>query len=144
MSEITAALPRPSNGGLAGWLRPYFNPWPHALLTVAITGSLLYVLARFYRWAVTDAVFGQASPDDALKTASLLSSVTRTRRAPGASHVRVMGAPTVVLVGDALKLNDVGGPTVSIDSTLRASTPAALVAISSRVKGWSPCAVNWK
>lgn len=63
MSEITAALPRPSNGGLAGWLRPYFHPWPHALLTVAITGSLLYLLARFYRWAVTDAVFGQASPE---------------------------------------------------------------------------------
>ncbi|WP_037377326.1 amino acid ABC transporter permease [Sinorhizobium americanum] len=63
MSEITAALPRPSSGGIAGRVRLYFHPWPHALLTVAITGSLLYLLARFYRWAVTDAVFGQASPE---------------------------------------------------------------------------------
>ncbi len=63
MSEITAALPRPSTGGIAGRMRLYFHPWPHALLTVAISGSLLYLLARFYRWAVTDAVFGQASPE---------------------------------------------------------------------------------
>ena len=63
MSEITAALPRPSSGGLAGWLRPYFHPWSHAVLTVAITGSLLYLFLRFYGWAVTDAVFGQASPE---------------------------------------------------------------------------------
>lgn len=63
MTELTAALPRPSNGGLIGRLRPYVHPWPHALLTAVITGALVYLLAHFYRWAVTDAVFGQASPE---------------------------------------------------------------------------------
>lgn len=63
MSEIRATLPRPSNGSLAGSLRAYVHPWPHAVLTVVITGGLLYFLARFYRWAITDAVFGQASPE---------------------------------------------------------------------------------
>ncbi|MEJ5081159.1 MULTISPECIES: amino acid ABC transporter permease [unclassified Ochrobactrum] len=63
MSEPSATLQRPSDGFVSGWLRPYFHPWPHALLTVVITGGLLYLFWHFYQWAVVNAVFGPASPD---------------------------------------------------------------------------------
>jgi general L-amino acid transport system permease protein len=63
MSEAAVTLSRPSEGGMATWLRPYFRPWPHALLTVVITSVLLWLLARFYQWAIADAVFGKASAE---------------------------------------------------------------------------------
>ncbi len=63
MSEAAVTLSRPSEGGMAAWLRPYFRPWPHALLTVVITSVLLWLLARFYQWAIADAVFGKASAE---------------------------------------------------------------------------------
>ena len=79
MSEPTVALSRPLNGGLAGRLRPYFHPWSHAVLTVIITGTLFYVLAGFYRWAVTDAVFGAASPDTCRAAAGACWAFLRER-----------------------------------------------------------------
>lgn len=63
MSDMASSLARPSRGGLAAWLRPYYKPWPHALLTVLITGSVIYACLGFYQWAVVDAVFGKASAE---------------------------------------------------------------------------------
>ncbi|MDK4734878.1 amino acid ABC transporter permease [Rhizobium sp. CNPSo 3490] len=61
MSDLSATHSCPSSGYLAN-LRPYFRPWPHAVLTAAITGSLVWSAVIFFNWAVRDAVFGQASP----------------------------------------------------------------------------------
>lgn len=79
MNELPAALQRPSSGGVLSWLRPYFQPWPHALLTVLITGSAVYLFSIFYQWAVTNAVFGPASPDTCRAAAGACWAFLRER-----------------------------------------------------------------
>lgn len=44
--------------------RPYFKPWPHAVVTVLGALLLGYVLLALLRWAVLDATFGTATPDE--------------------------------------------------------------------------------
>jgi general L-amino acid transport system permease protein len=42
---------------------PYFRPWTHAVITVIAAVLIGYGLLNFFRWAVVDATFGVATPD---------------------------------------------------------------------------------
>ncbi|WP_285540547.1 amino acid ABC transporter permease [Brucella sp. NBRC 12950] len=79
MSELIKTLPRPSDASVTRWLRPYIHPWPHAILTIIITGTLIYLFASFFRWAVTDAVFERATADECRAAAGACWAFLRER-----------------------------------------------------------------
>lgn len=65
MSEIAiATVARRRRPTLKARLSPYFKPWPHAIITVLGVLLLGYALMGFLRWAVLDATFGTATPDE--------------------------------------------------------------------------------
>lgn len=45
-------------------LSPYFKPWPHTIITVLGLVLLIYALFSFFNWAVVNATFTRATPDE--------------------------------------------------------------------------------
>lgn len=62
MNDISLTMTRPPQVSKITWLKPYLWPWPHAILTILITGLGFWAITTAFQWAVTDAVFGRATP----------------------------------------------------------------------------------
>jgi len=64
MTDLSMPLTRRPEVGKIAALRLYVWPWPHAVLTVVIAALGLWAIALMFQWAVSDAVFGHATPQD--------------------------------------------------------------------------------
>lgn len=64
MSDIAVATVARDRLTFRSRLSPFFKPWPHAVVTVLGALLLGYVLLALLRWAVLDATFGTATPDE--------------------------------------------------------------------------------
>jgi general L-amino acid transport system permease protein len=64
MTDLAIAGIERTRPTLLSRLGPYYRPWPHAIITVLVLFLLGYATLRFFQWAVTDATFGMATPDE--------------------------------------------------------------------------------
>ncbi len=66
IDKSTAARARPATkADPLGWVRAnLFNGWFNSVLSIAILLLLVWLVPPLFRWAVLDAVWGHATPDD--------------------------------------------------------------------------------
>ena len=70
-----------------GWARAnLFDGWFNSLLTILILGLLVWIVPPLVRWAITDAVFGAATPDEGWSDRAMVWHGTANR--PGCDRLR--------------------------------------------------------
>lgn len=64
MSEIAIISVQRTYPSLKTRVSPYFKPWPHTIITVLGMALIGYALLSLFDWAIVNATFGRATPDE--------------------------------------------------------------------------------
>lgn len=79
MSELAAPAAVREGSSFTKRIGPLFKPWPHALVTILGVMLIAYGGVEFIRWAIIDATFRIATPDDCRATGGACWSMLRAR-----------------------------------------------------------------
>ncbi|RRH88233.1 amino acid ABC transporter permease [Mesorhizobium tamadayense] len=79
MSDLAISAVVRQRPTIAKWMGALFNPWPHALVTILAAAVVSYGAVELVRWAVIDATFRAATPDDCRAAGGACWSMLRAR-----------------------------------------------------------------